>query len=81
MLKDYLLKHLNHSLNACHKGVYLFFCIVECEGSTDCSRNIETFHKWLGAMMTCADCYSELVEKCSQIHWVYIANEETYGTF
>ncbi len=69
-------EHGLHHLDSIEERVDIRIISIDTERRTHRTAYAETLHKWLGAMVTCADSYAHLVENHACVVRVYAVDEE-----
>lgn len=61
------LEHCRHSTHACYKGIYFFARVVQAKRGANGSRNAQTSHKRLGAVVTRANGNAQTIEQGAEV--------------
>ena len=61
------LEHFRHSTYASNKGIYFFARVVQAKRGANGTRNAQTSHKWLGAVVTRANGNAQTIEQCTEV--------------
>ena len=65
-----LSEHLTNAVDACHKGIDLFFCIVKGEAGTNGAFDAEAVHEGFCTVVTCAHSNAEAIKEGAEVEVV-----------